>query len=38
MFSQNTTYTTILVAALTAAAAIAFAALVNALVDLQVFH
>lgn len=38
MFSQNTAYTTILVAALTVAAAVAFAALVNALVDLQVFH
>ena len=38
MFSQNTAYTTILVAALTAAAAVAFAALVHALVDPQVFH
>ena len=38
MFSQNTAYTTILIAALTVAAAAAFAALVHALVDLQVFH
>lgn len=38
MFTQNTAYTTLLVAALTAAAAVAFAALVHALVELQVFH
>jgi hypothetical protein len=38
MFTQNSTYTGLLVAALTVAAAVAFAALVHAMLDIQVLH